>query len=70
MLPDYGPGDFVVALSCGLHRMPCHVIESYHVGENAHCLVEGTEPEEIDTKESEKKELTVDQVKKQGTYDF
>lgn len=55
VLPDYGPGDFVVALSCGFHRVPCHVIESYHVGENAHCLVERTEPEEIDSKESGKK---------------
>lgn len=46
MLLDHGPGDLVVALSCGLHRMPCHVIESNRVGENAHCLIEWTEPAE------------------------
>ncbi len=46
MLPDHGPGDFVVALSCGLHCMSCHVVESNHVGEDSHGLVERTEPEE------------------------
>lgn len=46
MLPDHGPGDLVVALSCGLDRVPRHVVESNRVGEDAHCLIEGTEPEE------------------------
>lgn len=53
MLPDHGPGDFVVALSCGLHCMPCHVIERYHVGQDAHCLVEGAEPKKMDTQMSD-----------------
>lgn len=44
VLPDHGPGDFVVALSCGLHGVPGHVVESNHVGEDAHSLVEGAEP--------------------------
>lgn len=47
VLPDHGPSDLVVALGCGLHRVPCHVVERDHVGENAHCLIEGAEPEEI-----------------------
>lgn len=46
MLSDHGPGDLVVALSCGLHCVPCHVVERDHVGEDAHGLIEGTEPEE------------------------
>lgn len=51
MLLDHGPGDLVVALSRGLHRVPCHVVERNRVGENAHRLVEGTEPEETDTQQ-------------------
>lgn len=47
MLSDHGPGDLVVALGCGLHRMPGHVIKSYRVGQNAHRLVEGTEPADV-----------------------
>lgn len=50
VLPDHGPGDLVVALSCGLHCVPGHVIESYHVGQNAHRFVERTEPEETVSK--------------------
>lgn len=46
VLLDHGPGDLVVALRCCLHRVSCHVVERYHVGQNAHGLVEGTEPEE------------------------
>lgn len=45
MLPDHGPGDFVVALSRGLHRVSRHVVERDHVGQNPDCLVERTEPE-------------------------
>lgn len=44
MLLDHGPGDLVVALSRGLHRVPRHVVEGDHVGEDAHRLVEGAEP--------------------------
>lgn len=47
VLPDHCPGDLVVALSCGLHRVPCHVVERDHVGENANRLIEWTEPAEI-----------------------
>ena len=47
MLPDHGPGDLVVALSRGLHRVPRHVVEGNRVGENAHRLIEGTEPAEV-----------------------
>lgn len=46
VLPDHGPGDLVVALSGGLHGVPGHVVERDHVGEDAHRLVEGAEPEE------------------------
>lgn len=46
VLLDHGPGDLVVALSCGFHRMPGHIVESYHVGENSHRLIEWTEPVE------------------------
>lgn len=49
MFPDHGPGDLVVALSRGLHCVPCHVVERDRVGEDAHRLVEGAEPEERDT---------------------
>lgn len=58
MLPDHGPGDLVVALSCGFHRMTRHVVERYHVGEDSHGLIERTEPvggrhaSEISTKPS------------------
>lgn len=45
VLPDHGPGDLVVALSRGLHRVPRHVVEGDHVGEDAHRLVERAEPE-------------------------
>lgn len=31
VLPDHGPGDFVVALSCGLHRVSSQVIKRNHV---------------------------------------
>lgn len=44
VLSDHGPGDFVVTLRCGLHRVPRHVIKCNHVGEDAHGFVEGTEP--------------------------
>lgn len=44
VLPDHGPGDLVVALSRGLHRMARHVIERNRVGQNPNCLVERTEP--------------------------
>lgn len=47
MLPDHGPGDLVVALGCGFHRVSGHVIKRYHVGQNAHRLVEGAEPEDM-----------------------
>lgn len=41
---DHGPGDLVVALSCGLHRVPRHVVERYDVGQDAYRLIEGTKP--------------------------
>lgn len=44
VLPDHGPGDFVVALCCGFHRMPGHVIKRNHVREDANSFVEGAEP--------------------------
>lgn len=47
MLPDHGPSDLVVALSCGLNRVPRHVVERDHVGEDAHRLIEGTEPVDV-----------------------
>lgn len=53
MLLDHGPSDLVVALSRGLHCVPRHVVERDRVGEDAHCLVEGTEPEEMDTEQSD-----------------
>ncbi len=31
VLPDYGPGDFVVALRCGLHGVSGHVVKRNHV---------------------------------------
>lgn len=31
VLLDDGPGDFVVSLRCGLHRMSGHVVKSNHV---------------------------------------
>lgn len=46
VLPDHGPGDLVVALSRGLHRVSRHVVECDHVGQNSHRFVERTEPEE------------------------
>lgn len=52
MLLDHGPSDLVVAMSCGLHCVPCHVIERDHVGEDAHRLIEGAEPEDMDTDQS------------------
>ena len=42
----------MVALSRGLHCVPRHVVERDHVGQDAHRLIEGTEPEEIDTEQS------------------
>lgn len=51
VLTDHGPGDLVVALSRGLHRMPGHVVEGDHVGQDAHCLVERTEPGEKESKQ-------------------
>lgn len=42
---DLRPGDLVVALCCGLNSVPRQVIKSYHVGQDPHCLIEGTEPE-------------------------
>lgn len=45
VLPDHGPGDLVVTLSRGLHRVPRHVVEGDHVGEDADGLVEWAEPE-------------------------
>lgn len=44
VLPDHGPGDFVVTLCCGLHRVSSHVVKGNHVGEDADSLVEGAEP--------------------------
>lgn len=44
VLSDYGPGDFVVALRCRLHRMAGHVVESDCVREDADSFVEGAEP--------------------------
>lgn len=41
---DLGPGDLVIALRCGLDSMPGQVIKSYHIGQDPHCLIEGTEP--------------------------
>lgn len=52
VLLDHGPSDLVVALSCGLHCVPRHVVERNRVGQNAHCLIEGTKPEETDTEQS------------------
>ena len=40
-LPDDVPGDLVVGLSGGLHRVTSQVIESHNVLQHAHCLVEG-----------------------------
>ena len=44
MLADNGPGDFVVTLGCSFDRVPGHVVEGDHVGQDAHGLVEGAEP--------------------------
>lgn len=44
VLPDHGPGDFVVTLCCGLHRVSGHVVKSNHVWEDADSFVEGAEP--------------------------
>lgn len=44
VLADHGPGDLVVTLGSGLHGVACHVVEGDHVGQDAHCLVEGTKP--------------------------
>lgn len=44
VLFDYGPGDLVVALRCGLHCMAGHVVESDRVREDADSFVEGAEP--------------------------
>lgn len=44
VLSDYGPGDFVVALSGGLHCVSSQVVKCNHVGEDANGFVEGTEP--------------------------
>lgn len=41
---DLGPGDLVIALRCGLDSMPGQVIKSYHIGQDPHGLIEGTEP--------------------------
>lgn len=49
VFPDDGPGDFVVTLSCGLHRMSGHVIKRYHVWEDANSFVEGAKPKRIFT---------------------
>lgn len=44
VLPDHGPGDLVVALRRGFHRMAGHVVESDRVREDADSFVEGAEP--------------------------
>lgn len=48
VLADHGPGDLVVALRSSLHRMPSHVVEGNHVRQDAHSLVEWTEPGEFE----------------------
>lgn len=44
VLPDHGPGDFVVTLRRGLHGVPRHVVKCNHVWEDANSFVEGAEP--------------------------
>ncbi len=45
MFTDLGPGDLVIALRCGLDSVPGQVVKRYRIGQDPHCLIEGTEPE-------------------------
>lgn len=62
VLSDHGPGDFVVTLRCGLHRVPGHVVKCNHVREDANGFVEGAEPVWADSRrrESHAKEMFTD----------
>jgi len=49
VLLDHRPGDLVVALRRGLHRVAGQVVEGDHVREDADGFVEGAEPECVGT---------------------